>query len=78
MHAGKRDDAVVDAVLGQDQDRPLGREPSIEERLGDGADLRVRLCEGERAPAPAGRRSGALGEEDAVRRFARPAFEPDT
>jgi hypothetical protein len=76
MHAGKRDEAVVDAVLGKDQDRPLGREPAVEECLGDGADLRVRLSESQRAPAAALGRASALGEEDAVRRFARPAFEP--
>ena len=78
MHAAQRHDAVVDAVLGQDQERPLGREPAVEQRLGDGADLRARLFEGERAPAPALGRAGALGEEDPLRRFARPAFEPDT
>ena len=48
---------VVDAVLGQDQQRPVGPEPAVEQRLADGVGRPRRLLIGDCRQAPALSRS---------------------
>jgi hypothetical protein len=49
-HRAERDERMVDAVLGQDGDRPLRRQPAIQEGLADRANLRVSVGIGDGAP----------------------------
>ena len=43
-HRAEREQEVLEVVVGQDRDRPLGREAAVEQRLGDGARALQRLA----------------------------------
>ena len=72
VHRAEREQRVVDAVVREDRDRPLGPEAAVEQRLADAARRRERFAVGDPPPAVA----GALGEERAVGRARRPVHEP--
>ncbi len=72
IERAEREQRVVDAVAGQDGDRPLRRELAREQRGADGARFVPRLRIGDRTPGAVGI---ALGHEDAVGRDLRPVIE---
>jgi hypothetical protein len=64
---------VLDAVLREDQQWPLGPEAAVEESLADGAGGAMGLAIGEAAPGAA---AVALRQEGALGRAVRPARQP--
>jgi len=72
VHGAEREQAVVDAVVGEDGERLLGAETALEQRLADAPRTVQRLRIGKLAPAVA----RSLGEEHALRRLLRPLREP--
>jgi len=78
MQRAERQQRVVDAVLRQDDDRPLGREAAREKGAADGARRLPRLPVTDPSPAvaPALGEKDPLGEKDALGRRARPVPEP--
>ncbi len=72
---------MVDVVLGEDEQRALGREPAIDERLRQPIDEAPRVPVGDAAPPAAGGRGGALPlhairEEHPIRRDLGPVPQP--
>ena len=55
---------MIDAVAGQDHDRPLGRKSALDQALRQCVDERPRRPIGQLAPVAA---AGALGQEQSVR-----------
>ena len=72
-HRRQRQAEVVEVVVGQDGDRPLDRQRPLDQRLPDALHPRQHLRVADANPGPVG---AALGDEGAVRRLARPVFEP--
>ncbi len=72
MEGREREEPVLDAVLREDCDGPLGAQPAIQQTLCDSLDSGERL--GVRHCAPRAGRVPA-GEEHALRRHARPVDE---
>jgi hypothetical protein len=73
MKRAERQQRMVDAVLRQDDDRALGRETARDEGAADGARRPPGLAVADAPPRAGG---VALGEEDPLRRPARPVLEP--
>ncbi len=65
----QRQQRMLDAVAGEDHDRPLGREPAPQQRRADALHRVEHLRVGELAPGVV---RPALGEEHAVRRLVAP------
>jgi hypothetical protein len=75
LHRGQHQHRVVDAVLGQHQDRAFRREVAVEKRLRRALHAPPGFAVGDPLPILAGRRAGALGEKDVIGRALRPGFE---
>jgi hypothetical protein len=73
MQAGEHQQGVLDAVVGQHQHRPLGRKLLPEQPGGDAIDagqgVAIRHFHPLAVRAP-------FGDQDGIRRFGRPAFQP--
>ena len=63
QHRAEREQQVLDVVVGQDRDRPLGREAAIEQRLPDRQRALQRLAVADAAPVAA---VDPLGDEGAL------------
>ena len=74
-HRAEADQGVIDAVAGEDRDRPLDGEVPVDQALGDAARRRARRGVGYLAPlAPV--RALALGQKHPLRRDLGPVIEP--
>ena len=71
-HRAEAEERVLDAVAGEDRDRPLHREAAVDDPLRDAAGDVARLGVGHPAPGAA----LPLGEEHSGRRGPRPMVEP--
>jgi hypothetical protein len=73
MHGAKREQRVIDAVVGKNDKRMVGAQPLRQRPGGDGAHLLERLAIGHRRPRYVAR---ALAEEDAIGRGPGPMLQP--
>ena len=72
-HRPERQDQVLDVVFRQDHDRPLGRQPALQQRLADALGSVEHLRVGDAAPFTI---LAALGNQGTVRRLPSPMREP--